>query len=138
MKRSAFPAVLCYPLESFFTNRLYHLLGNLSRYHLASSTPVFSHVAMCTTRVDRHLSSFLCVFDGMWGENAFFLVFFFLIISISLICVLCIKHKEGSETNHSSRSFKKASFFFLNFIFGGEGREGNRMINGILNLFSFT
>lgn len=89
IERSTFPAVVCYPLESFFTNRLYHLLGNLSRCHLANSTPVFSHVAMCTNRVDRHLSPFsLCLMR--WRERSLGVFLFSILLdSVSLLFPLC-------------------------------------------------
>lgn len=45
-KRAAFSAVFCYPFESFSTNRLHHLFGNLPECHVACSTPVFSHVTL--------------------------------------------------------------------------------------------
>lgn len=140
IERSALPPVVCYPLRSFFTNRLYHLLGNLPRCHLASNTPVFSHVAICTNRVDRYLSPFSLYLMGFVEEPyVVFLFLFFLIFSVSLFYFFYIKHREGSETKQLSRclkSFYFIFFFFLIFsIFGGW--RGKEMITWILNYYYY-
>lgn len=118
MRKPVFPAVGYHPLESFFTNRLYHLLGNLPRFHFASSAPVFSHVAMCTNGVDRHLSLLSLCLMRLGGLCALFFRFPF-----NNFNLFFVKHKEGSETKHLNTSLK--IFFPLSSVSLQEAREGD-------------
>lgn len=113
IKRSASLAVVCYPLERFFTNRLYHLLGNLPRCHLTSSTPVFTVLQCVLTEQTGTSLPFSCVW---WGEEKEPWVFFFCLFNnCHFFSPPSVQNRDSKYLN---RSFKKHFFsLFLNLLF---------------------